>query len=109
MLTEGKKHSLADWFNTLDCLLREISETKDLFYSLDEDDDGFTFKYLQNCVDAAWDKCEQYYSNKQLDWQKRYPDDTDLPPAYFAAQILDPHRKWAWFRQEWVIEGNEEK
>jgi hypothetical protein len=31
LLTEGKKPSLVDWFSTLDCLLREINETKDHF------------------------------------------------------------------------------
>ncbi|KAJ0131337.1 Kinesin light chain, partial [Fusarium oxysporum f. sp. albedinis] len=34
--------------------------------------------------------CEEYYSNQQLNWQNRFPEDTDLPPAYYAAQILDP-------------------
>ncbi|SCO92701.1 uncharacterized protein FRV6_16829 [Fusarium oxysporum] len=32
LLSEGKKTSLADWFSTLDCLLREISETKDHYH-----------------------------------------------------------------------------
>ncbi|KAG7410168.1 putative AC transposase [Fusarium oxysporum f. sp. raphani] len=34
---------------------------------------------------------------------------TLLSEAYYAAQILDPYRKWAWFRQEWVLHGDEEK
>ncbi|KAG7410173.1 putative AC transposase [Fusarium oxysporum f. sp. raphani] len=59
--------------------------------------------------DAAWSKCAEYYNNQQLNWQNRFPEDTDLPPAYYAAQILDPYRKWAWFRQEWVLHGDEEK
>ncbi|KAJ0132370.1 hypothetical protein HZ326_24549 [Fusarium oxysporum f. sp. albedinis] len=54
-------------------------------------------------------KCEEYYSNHQLNWQNRFPEDTDLPPAYYAAQILDPYRKWAWFRQEWVLQAGKEK
>ncbi|KAH7461803.1 hypothetical protein FOMA001_g18905 [Fusarium oxysporum f. sp. matthiolae] len=94
LLSEGKKTSLADWFSTLDCLLREISETKDHYHDIhSEDDNNFTWKYLQSCADAAID------SLKIL----------DLPPAYYAAQILDPYRKWAWFRQEWVLHGDEEK
>ncbi|TKA37882.1 hypothetical protein B0A49_13606, partial [Cryomyces minteri] len=92
LLTEGKQTSLADWFSTLDCLLREINETKDHYHEIHaKDDNNFT-----------WD-------NQQLNWQKRFPKDTDLPPAYYAAQILDPYRKWAWFRQEWVLEGDKEK
>ncbi|KAI1685630.1 Dimer-Tnp-hAT dimerization containing protein [Pyrenophora tritici-repentis] len=74
-----------------------------------EDDNNFTWKYLQGCADAAWLKCVEYYNNQQLNWQNRFPEDTDLPPAYYAAQILDPYRKWGWFRQEWVLHGDEEK
>lgn len=110
LLTEGKQTSLADWFSTLDCLLREINETKDHYHEIHaEDDTNFTWEYLQSCADAAWSKCYEYYCNRQLDWQKRFPEDTDLPPAYYAAQVLDPYRKWAWFRQEWVLGGDEEK
>ncbi|KAG4275822.1 hypothetical protein FPRO04_14338 [Fusarium proliferatum] len=110
LLSEGKKTSLADWFSTLDCLLREINETKDHYDTIDtEDDNNFTWKYLQGCADAAWLKCEEYYSNQQLNWQNRFPEDTDLPPAYYAAQMLDPYRKWAWFRQEWVLQAGKEK
>ena len=110
LLTEGKKTSLADWFSTLDCLLREINETKDHYLDIHvEDDNNFTWEYLQSCADAAWSKCAEYYNNQQLNWRNRFPEDTDLPPAYFAAQVLDPYRKWAWFRQEWVLPGDEEK
>jgi hypothetical protein len=110
LLSEGKKASLADWFSTLDCLLREISETKDHYNEIDtEDSTHFTWKYLQGCADAAWSKCEEYYNNQQMNWQNRFPEDTDLPPAYYASQVLDPYRKWAWFRQEWVLQGSKEK
>ncbi|KAI1663844.1 hypothetical protein L13192_12241 [Pyrenophora tritici-repentis] len=34
---------------------------------------------------------------------------TLLSEAYYAAQILNPYRKWGWFRQEWVLQGDEEK
>jgi hypothetical protein len=109
LLTEGKPPSLADWFSTLDCLLREINETRDHFNDIHTEYDNFSWEYLQSCADAAWSNCSQYYSNQQLNWQNRYPEDVDLPPAYYVAQILDPYRTWEWFRQEWVLEGNEEK
>ncbi|KAF7444167.1 Dimer-Tnp-hAT domain containing protein [Pyrenophora tritici-repentis] len=51
----------------------------------------------------SWLKCVEYYNNQQLNWQNRFPEDTDLPPAYYAAQILNPYRKWGWFRQEWFF------
>lgn len=61
LLSEGRKTSLADWFSTLDCLLREISETKDHYYDIHtEDDNNFTWTYLQSCADAAWSKCAEY-------------------------------------------------
>ena len=107
LLTEGRTHSLADWFDTLDCLLREISDTKDHFDDAYEQqlthDDGFSWNYLKACADASWAKCEEYYTNKQLNWRARYPEDLDLPPAYYAAHILDPFRKWTWLKQQWVI------
>ncbi|KAF1738503.1 hypothetical protein CRV24_000429 [Beauveria bassiana] len=102
LLSEGRKTSLADWFSTLDCLLREISETKDHYYNIHtEDDNNFTWTYLQSCADAAWSKCAEYYNNQQLNWQNRFPEDADLPPAYYAAQILDhtesEKEKHRWF------------
>lgn len=43
LLSEGKKTSLADWFSTLDCLLREINETKDHYFDIHtKDDNNFT-------------------------------------------------------------------
>jgi hypothetical protein len=78
----------------LDCLLREISETKDHYYDVHTDDDNnFTWKYLESCADAAWPECAEYYNHQQMSWQNRFHEDTDLPPAYYAAQILDPCRK----------------
>ncbi|KAM4064821.1 ribonuclease H-like protein [Hirsutella rhossiliensis] len=84
MLAEGNKTSLADWFSTLDCLLREINETKDHYHDIHEedDDDNFTWRYLQVV--------------QMLRGQ-----------TYYAAQVLNPYRKWAWFRQEWVLQGDE--
>lgn len=110
LLTEGRRHSLADWFDTLDCLLREISDTKDHFDAAQKEqvvhDDGFSWTYLKACADASWAKCEEYYTNNQLNWRVRYPEDTDLSPAYYAAQVLDPYRKWSWLKQQWVINSD---
>lgn len=50
MLSEGKRTSLADWFSTLDCLLREINETKNHYHNIhtEKDDNNFTWK-LRRC------------------------------------------------------------
>lgn len=110
MLTEGKRTSLADWFPTLDCLLREIGEPKDHYHDIHtEDDNNFTWTYFQSCADAARSKCAEYYNNQQLNWRHRFLADIDLPPAYYVAQVLDPYRKWTWFRQEWVLSGDSDK
>jgi len=104
LLTQGARPSLMDWFPTLDCLLREISETKDHFAGRQDEGDPLceTWAALETRASIAWDKCHEYYCNRQMNWRQRYPDDGDLPPAYYAAQVLHPGRKWAWFRQEWV-------
>jgi hypothetical protein len=74
LLTEGMKTSLADWFLTLDCLLREINETKDHYHDVHTDDDNnFTWKYFESCADAAWSKRAEYYNNQQMNWQNRFP------------------------------------
>ncbi|KAM4058242.1 hypothetical protein HRG_014583 [Hirsutella rhossiliensis] len=61
MLAEGNKTSLADWFSTLDCLLREINETKDHYHDIHEEDDDDNFTWRQEWVlqgDEGRQKCE---------------------------------------------------
>jgi methenyltetrahydromethanopterin cyclohydrolase len=51
LLSKGKKISLADWFSTLNCPLREISKTKDHYHDIHTKDDNnlyrSTFKATQ--------------------------------------------------------------
>ena len=69
LLTKGKRTSLVNWFSTLDCLLQEVNETKDHYNEINiNNNNNFTWKYLQSCVDATWSKCSEYYSNQQLNW-----------------------------------------
>lgn len=90
-------------------MLRELSETVDQYDKLSlENDENYAWDYLKCCAKAAWDKCELYYSNKQLNWRTKYPGDVDLPPAYYASHVLDPYRKWQWFYQEWVQSSDRE-
>jgi hypothetical protein len=117
MITQGRRTYLSDWFSTLGCLLAEIDHSKGHYEGLTSDKHGrtkdrkeqFTYQYLAGCAEAAWEKCEEYYSNKQLNWQKQHPEDYDLPPAYYAAQVMDPRMKWAWFEQEWLYGDCPEK
>lgn len=43
-------------------------------------------KYMFTCIDAEWKKLTEYY------WK------ADRAPAYIAAIVLDPTKKWAFFR-----------
>ncbi|KAM4060918.1 restless-like transposase [Hirsutella rhossiliensis] len=116
MLAEGNKTSLADWFSTLDCLLREINETKDHYHDIhEEDDDNFTWRkdkdpdpafdrqreHKRIRIDgpaAATDLYEQYISTDRLHneeascdeaiayWLSRYDSQRDL--ARFALDLF---------------------
>ncbi|KAA8613603.1 Dimer-Tnp-hAT domain-containing protein [Pyrenophora tritici-repentis] len=88
LLSEGKKTSLADWFSTLDCLLREISETKDHYHDIHtEDDNNFTWK--QEWVLQGDEEKKRWFENAQLavkhlwetEYKGRYPVEMLPPPA----------------------------
>ncbi|PWI65082.1 hypothetical protein PCL_07381 [Purpureocillium lilacinum] len=80
-LIQNNSTRWSSWFRSI----TQISETKDHYHDIHtEDDNNFTWKYLQSFADAAWSKCAEYYSNQQLNWQNRFPEDTDLPPAYYT-------------------------
>ncbi|KAF7573538.1 Dimer-Tnp-hAT domain containing protein [Pyrenophora tritici-repentis] len=88
LLSEGKKTSLADWFSTLDCLLREISETKDHYHDIQtEDDNNFTWK--QEWVLHGDEEKKRWFENAQLavkhlwetEYKGRYPVEMLPPPA----------------------------
>ena len=48
-------------------------------------------EYMSTCIDAGWKKLTEYYRK------------ADRAPAYIAAIVLDPTKKWAYFR-DWEPE-----
>ncbi|KAG9383200.1 Dimer-Tnp-hAT domain containing protein [Pyrenophora tritici-repentis] len=93
LLSEGKKTSLADWFSTLDCLLREISETKDHYHDIQtEDDNNFTWK--QEWVLHGDEEKKRWFENAQLavkhlwetEYKGRYPPGRRDPDPAFDRQ-----------------------
>lgn len=85
MVNEGhKKAFLYDWFPSLHVLLNEIDTQHHSF----KRERGY--EDLARCCEAAWAKCEKYYVS------------ADESPLIYAATMLCPWYKLAWFEQEWT-------
>jgi len=48
------------------------------------------YTFFAAAANNAWLKCEQYYKR------------ADETAAYYAAEVLQPSRKWSWLHQEWA-------
>lgn len=89
MITQGQGNSLSDYFQTLEYLLNAVDSTKQTYASMNMEHPCDEYLYLSAAAEASWNHVEKYYKL------------IDESPAYYAAQILDPHNKWAWLTQEW--------
>lgn len=91
--TEGNRKALDDHFPTLQWLLDQIYGSRTKFLELARTSKTKqhreVFTWLAGCADQAWEKCEKYYNK------------TDESAAYYAAVVLNPELKYAWFKQEW--------
>lgn len=97
MCGQGHKHMLARWFTTMDWLLRCIYDAEVDFKSLRFEHGGKDeYAYLEAAAHASWEKCEEYY---------KYADDS---AAYYAAQVLLPNKKWAWFKEQFDQDENKQ-
>lgn len=96
--TEGNRKALDDYFPTLSWLLNEIYSSRTKFLELARTSkpkqQREVFTWLAGCAEQAWEKCEKYYKK------------ADESAAYYAAVVLNPELKYAWFEQEW--KDNEE-
>ena len=43
-------------------------------------------EFLKRSAESAWTTIEKYYTR------------TDVSPIYYAAQVLNPRKKWRWFK-----------
>lgn len=85
MVNEGhRKAYLYDWFPSLHVLLNEINTQHESF----KRERGY--EELARSCEAAWAKCEKYYVS------------ADESPLIYAATMLCPWYKLAWFEQEWT-------
>lgn len=87
---EGNNKTLSKWFCTLDYVLDSVDASKNRFGDLaDENPGSEEYTFLQAGAAAAWEKVEEYYGK------------VDGSAAYYAANVLNPTTKWAWFEQQW--------
>ena len=90
MCCQGRKVHIGKWFPTLDFLFSRNWDTLCHFRKLKEDNpDRPEYTWLEAAANSAWLKCEQYYQR------------ADESAAYYAGEVLQPNRKWAWLHQEW--------
>jgi hypothetical protein len=93
-MVEGHQTTLADHFQALDWPLDTLDSSKLRFLELSQTTrrrlDSDAWKCLSSCALTAWAKAHKYYLKA----------DTESP-AYYAAIILNPTLKLAWFEQVW--------
>jgi hypothetical protein len=86
---QGNNHSLDRWFSTLDFLFSRshgaLCEFRDLKEKNPESEE---YVWLEAAADGAWQKCQQYYKL------------ADNSAAYYAAEVLQPDRKWSWLNEQ---------
>ena len=86
--TERRGAGLQDWVPIVDKLISHFYEASQRFKSLA--DESATYEWLHICCEVAWEKLNEYY---QL---------ADKTPAYYTAMVMDPRKKYDWFKQKWV-------
>ena len=97
LCSEGKDDHLGRWFSTLDFIFAKTWDSVCEFRRLDEENPRHPeYAFLAAAANSAWLKCEQYY--------KRADDSA----AYYAAEVLQPSRKWTWLHQEWAEDVEKE-
>jgi hAT family C-terminal dimerisation region len=97
LCSEGKDDHLGRWFSTLDFIFAKTWDSVCEFRRLDEENPRHPeYAFLAAAANSAWLKCEQYY--------KRADDSA----AYYAAEVLQPSRKWTWLYQEWAEDVEKE-
>jgi len=88
--SEGNNKTLLDWFWTLDFVLDSVDASKNHFGELANENPGSEeYTFLQAGAAASWAKVEDYYGK------------ADASAAYYAANVLNPVNKWAWFEHQW--------
>jgi hypothetical protein len=96
LCNEGKDDHLGRWFSTMEYIFAKTWDAVVEFRGLKRENPRCSeYVCLEAAANSAWLKCEQYYMR------------ADESAAYYAAEVLQPSRKWNWLRQQW--EDDEEK
>jgi len=87
LCTEGNRDHLGRWLPAMEFIYAKVSGFVEEAKELQAEDPKYP--WLEAAAEGALAKCKQYY---------KYADDS---PAYYAADILQPHRKWNWLHKRW--------
>ena len=87
--TEEHHGGLRNYFPALDFCLNSCNDTRDEFAIYFQDNPTPENEFLMLGANAAWEKANKFYET------------FDTSPIYYAAQVLNPRKKWAWMTQSW--------
>jgi hypothetical protein len=85
LCTEGNKDHLGRWLPAMEFVYSKVSSFVSETRELKEKEP----RKPKVPLEGALEKCKKYY---------KLADDS---PAYYAAEVLQPHRKWHWLHQRW--------
>ena len=90
LCTEGNNDHLGRWLPAMEFIYVKVSSFVQEAKELQAEEPGDPkYPWLEAAVEGALAKCKHYYT---------LADDS---PAYYAADILRPHRKWNWLHKRW--------
>ena len=84
LCSEGNQDHLGHWLSTIDFLLVQTSNAVEKFRDLRKENPGCQeYAWLEAAASSALKKCDHYH--KLIDGSA----------AYYAAEVLQPGRKWS--------------
>lgn len=90
MCAQGNEEHLGGWLSTLDFIHSRTSQAVREFHDLREQNPSSPeYSWLEAAAESALGKCKHYYDLAQGS------------AAYYAAEVLQPTRKWGWLHQQW--------
>ncbi len=87
MATQGKDRSADRYLPTLAYIMDRLDDCRAECEESAQNKPEFSV--VATAAKAAWERCEKYFN------------DIDNTPTYYAAVILQPHQRLAWFQSEW--------
>jgi len=98
MYAQGNEDHLGGWLSTLDFIHSRTSQAVREFQDLREQNPSCPeYSWLETAAKSALGKCDHYYDLAQGG------------AAYYAAEVLQPTRKWGWLHQQWNADPRKER